>query len=370
MSLFSAHNKNQNGFHVIVEVLPQSISLRFLAVEGRNYSELEKVELSHRITPENGLTQTELQKFESILSKGFGELGDKAKRKIGQNTKLKIKSSTAIIFYPWFVAEERDDIRIGKPGEMNTIREGAIEDALMNIKESDQDGKHLLSQYAYKKSVVETFVNSIKLNGYSVANPIGKKVRDVILSASYYITAGAVLDCLKKEILFHTGAVPRIVTFPHACALSAETAGSLFIYVDSTATTICSVTEKVPLIYASQMIPGGISQIIENVVKKSGTAKEVAQSYMRLALDGMLADDVSLIVKSARDEALASWKSKIDDALSHMNTQWMKKIILCRDQKLGDMFIKEMNSSKKEQRAFEINTNVEKVIFGLCILNV
>ena len=63
MSFLDNGNKKKDGFHVVVEVLDSSIDFSVILIKGKNYGELANVSVKHRILPENGLTEIEVNKI-------------------------------------------------------------------------------------------------------------------------------------------------------------------------------------------------------------------------------------------------------------------------------------------------------------------
>lgn len=378
MAFLSSSNKNGNGFHVVLQILDDSLTFHLVAVNGRSYGELTNVSLKHHIIPTNGLSDVEVKKFLLTLNKGFTLLGEAASKKIGKNNKIKIKNASAIIFSPWFTLEKREGITIGKPGEVNYLSAKSIEEAVEAIDLSNLDKGHPIAAYVHEKSAIEVFVNSIKLNGYAISNPIGKKSKDIMISASFYTTSLAMLDSLKKDMYFHTKAPLKVMTFPKACALyvnvSSLKSPVLFVNVENETTSVCSVYNESSLVYNAQTIDIGLNNIIGSVMEKSGSDKEVAESYMRLTSEDLLSTNISLLVKSAQEEALSMWKSKVTDLISQIilsiGVSIDTKILTCRDSRFNAMFAKTLNKNDTYTDSFKEDIDIRKVIFESSLFNV
>ncbi len=379
MSFFSdLKNKNRDGFYIVLEVLDSSIAFSLLAVKGKSYEALAQVSLSHRISVSDGLNQPEIKKFADIITKGFTLISEKVGKILTKKNKIKIRNAVAVIFYPWFSFEKRENIQVGRQGEMNYIRVEAVEDALRGSVLSGLQDDHPIAAYIHKRSIIETFINDIRLNGYSVSNLIGKKAKDIKISACFYTSYKALLDCLKKEIHFHTSVNPKIITFPRACALFAKRVSlkspALFIGVEDKMTSICSVSEEPSMVYKIQTIDFGLDDIIKSVMEKSGSEREVALSYIRLLDEGLLTDNISNLVKSALEDAIEDWKSKVWEALSAAHTLsgnfGNRKIVLCRNPKFSGILRKSLNQDLKSDDLFNEEIDIGKVVFESSLFEV
>ena len=371
MSFFSSKNKIKDGFHVVVEILDSSIVFSVLVVKGKNYGELATLSLKHRLLPANDLPSAEVNKISALLAEGFAFLAKEVKTKSRKKNKIKIESAAVILFPPWFVLEKRENILIGKPGQINSVSKKMVEEVLLDTR---------------KDSVIEAFVENITLNGYKVSNPIDKKGKDIRASASLYAVPGALFRCLEKDVGFHTGIKPTIMTSPKACALFCLThllkPPVLLLDVESETTCLYSilagfsfdVSAVQPPIYFVQSTDLGLNQIIKNIMHKSDSEVEVAGSYLRLLDEDLLSDNASVLIKSACDETLQNWKLKVNSAMAQIILPFdfskYKKFILSRDPKFGGMFRKTLNQGLLEPDLFESGVSIKQVVFESSLIGV
>ena len=358
MSFFSKLNSGFENLHVLVEVMSNSIIFSILLAKGRSYGKLASVSIEHQAMGGSDFLQKDIQKLDTVLSKGFTGLRKAVEIKIGKKYKdgsdMKIKSSTVILYSPWFSVKKEVNLAIGNKEQKNFVTKKSIELAL--------------SQFESRGEALEMFVDEIKLNGYRVSNPIGKKVEHVSVSAFFYLAPKKLTDCITKEINFHTSTSPKILTSPKSYALfalrHAMKLPALFICVENQRTSVVQVSEGNFLsdfpCYTSQTIDFGLNQLVEILMKKSGIDKQMAFSYLRLLNDDMLADRASLMTKSARDEGLEIWKSKINSLALRGN----KKFLLCREPKFSEIFIKTLG------RDFSRDINSEQITFESCFFDV
>jgi hypothetical protein len=107
---------------------------------------------------------------------------------------------------------------------------------------------------------------------------------------------------------------------------------------------------------------------------KSGADKEVALSYINLLNEDMLTSEASALVKTAYEEAVVSWREKVNIAIQKIGSigrfAGRKKIILCRDPKWASAFGKILNQGLPENDLFETNISIEQVIFESSLIGV
>lgn len=358
MSFFAKLNSGFENLHVLVEVMSDSIIFSLLMAKGRSYGKLASVSIEHQAMAGNEFLQKNIQTLDTALSKGFMRLRKAVEIKLGKKYKngadMKIESSTVILSPPWFTVKKEENLAIESKAQKNFVTKKGLELAL--------------SRFEGKEEALEIFVDEIKLNGYRVSNPIGKKVERISVSAFFYIAPKILMHCLIKEIDFHTSTSPKILTSPKSYALfalrHAQELPALFICVENQMTSVVQVSEGNFLTdfpcYTSEIVDFGLNQLVEILMKKSGIDKPMAFSYLRLLNDNMLADNASLITKSARDEALEIWKSKVNP----LALQGNKKFFLCREPKFSEMFIQALG------QGFNGDIGIEQVAFESCFFDV
>jgi len=369
VAFLSGSKKNKNGFHVVVEVRDRSLDLHLLAIEGDKFSALSEVSMSHRIVAEDGLTQEKIKEFSDILNKAFAKLVEATRKKIGDTDRIKIKSSQVVIFYPWFVVEEKNNIQIGSSSVATILSQKNMEEALRNIDTGGLPSAHPVAAYTYKKTIIETVVNSITLNGYIVPEPSGKKSKNIMIGASIYTAAAGILDILKKDVKFHTELEPEIITLPKSLALyinkTVKNNPVLYINVEADNTCITSITPGSSLVYKSKFVDIGEEDIIEKVMEESNTTRDIALSYIRLVHEQALTPEVSALVKSAFDKVVGEWKTLVIKACTELYTQGEKKLV-CHNQKMADIFYDAIFGENHEVALLK-NIDVEKIVFNSAV---
>ena len=337
MSFLSSPKKVKDGFHVVILLRDTTIELSLLVVSGKKYSLVSKAVLAHRITPENGFMSDEVTSFEKLLDGAFESLYKETRKKIG-NAKIKINGSRVILFYPWFNVEERNDIEIGKKDEIIHLSTKFIEETLHNIIESPAIEKGSpVAEYTYKKTIVETFVHSISLNGYTVPEPLGKKSKNIVIGVTTCTAAAGMLAILNKKTEFHTGSVAPIYTLPKLAAVYSDIRAlntpALFIDIERENTSICSVGATT-VTHRSKFTNIGVDDILKMVMKKTGVTKDIALSYMRLSDENLVTEDISLTVFNAIHEVMPLWESAVNDAVSQLDSNFPSKILVCCEPEL------------------------------------
>lgn len=343
MSFLLSPKKVKDGFHVVILLRDTSIELSLLVVAGKKYSLVSKAALAHRITPENGFMSKEVSSFEKLLDEAFENLYKATRIKIG-NAKIKISGSSVVLFYPWFNIEERNEIEVGKKGEVVHLSAKLIEETLNNISTSPSLEKGSpVAEYTYKRTIVETFVHSISLNGYEVPEPLGKKSKNILLGVTICTAAAGMLAILDKKTEYHTGSVAPVYTLPKLAAvysdLRALRTPALFIDIERENTTICSAGATA-LTHRSKFTSIGVDDILKMIMKKTGVTKDIALSYMRLSNENLVTEDISSAVSNAIKEVMPLWESSVNNAVSQINSDFPSKVILCCESELDNKFQK------------------------------
>jgi len=132
---------------------------------------------------------------------------------LAQGDGKKISRALCSLSSPWFVSETKTvKINQEKPFEItNSFLKDELDKEILLLEKSDLAKYN--SQKIQDSEIIEKIVVDIKLNGYKIENPIGKKAKSVELSFFISMSQESILDGIEelisknfhlKEILFHS----------------------------------------------------------------------------------------------------------------------------------------------------------------------
>jgi hypothetical protein len=327
-------NKKQ-GFHITIELRDRSFDLSVYLKKDRKFSIFCEVSVAHNLEPENGFDDEDMKQFASILNKSFIKLGDATVTKLPQGKKIVIESAKCIIFPPWFFVDELVNIPLTKTNEALILTKRHIIDSLKRTDFALLSPESKVSAYGYKKSVLETLVENIYMNGYKIPHPLGKKSKNITIDASMYTVAAQILDSLNGEMRFHLNKDPKIITLPKMLVeyvgLRHVSLPATYIALERKLTSIIQIHSVEPDVYNFHTINMGTDTILELIMNKLGVSRELAISYLKMNADKTLSDDIA---KSLNDELSLfwdKWKAEVGIFIAKYGSSAVSRELLFRE---------------------------------------
>lgn len=303
--LFSSKNRKET--FLIIAVLEQEI-LSFLVEVSQTKTFVASCrKIQHGISLGNGLNVDKLRKFKKTLNTVLDALHQDAQKHF-KKSRISLAEIFLVYGAPWFFSEQ---VRVGLEGS----------NILVSKEELEKEIKNKFAESAQMRpSFIEQSLNQVKLNGYALTNPFGKRADEVEALSTAISIFPEMEEVLKKTALsfFKAGAVTD-VSLPKACALCALNnklaLPSVFLFIDKNQTTAVEIWQNGS--YSSKIINYGAMEIIKTAAEIFGVeSEEVAASYLRLSKEKILAEDLSAQVNGAIKENMVDWQFQVKNAIS------------------------------------------------------
>ena len=243
-------------------------------------------------------------------------------KKLGESgiSDKKIDRVFVIFASPWYMAKTKTVLfRKGAPIAFDKkLVESLLKEEVSKL--SNAFSSRGLETADNKPELVEHQVIDVKLNGYTLSNPYGKKAREIEMTLFMSLVSSNLLQEVKKTVgrFFHTDNIEF-----HSFALSSYS----FIrdhFEDSQDYAIVDVSSEITDIFVaddgkltnSSSFPFGSRSIVRLLTSRFGISEHEARSALFLFNSDELHEQEALKVKKVLGEAGAEWKKLFKDSLS------------------------------------------------------
>ena len=242
---------------------------------------------------------------------------------------------------PWFILKNRH-IQIARP-EAFEVTPRVLEEFL------NEDIEHLkdeLKETLPPKDVriIEKKVIQMKLNGYDVKNPYGRKVSRMELSMTAGVSSARVIQSIEKKLsnFFHTtslhfGAFP-IAAFSAVRDIFPEEKNFLFLDITGEATDVSLVNDD--LLVGTISFPCGKNFFIREISAGLRTPHEEAVSLFRMFLAGTLHNSKQNDVKNLVEYVENKWLARFEKALATLSKEGVlpRQVFFSADTDIAEVF--------------------------------
>ena len=224
--------------------------------------------------------------------------------------------------------------------------------------------KNLLSSKSHFK-YIEHKIFDIKLNGYSVTDYIGKKVRSIEISFAMTLSLETILDDIKdiiskkintKKIEFHSSLLLNFLSLRN---LIPEKDDYIYIHIHNELTDIIVVKRGVCVNISS--FPIGISSIVRKVSHTFNQNDSVSDSMISLYQGDKLSNIENRKIKNIFNEFERNWLlnyKKTVETLNNLNE--IPRLIILFTHSHSDIFKNILNNSN-EDKIHIIDFNLEEL---------
>lgn len=248
---------------------------------------------------------------------------------------------------PWFISHTKL-LSVEKPKPF-LINQSAIDEM---VAEEQKQFLATVENGYYEKlfgtdiRLLEKNIIHIKLNGYEVRNPIGKKASQV--EVTFYLSF--ISDQIVKEVenILHKAFSFRTIEH-HSCSLGAWSAvramfpnATDFLTLDiSGETTDVSLTCR-GVLTETISFPTGRSSVIRHLVKELAVPPEVALSFLIMHTAGAVEEKFAKKLASDTQVAVAEWQKGFLDAIKELQKRYLipKQMFLSTEMDLSSLFVK------------------------------
>lgn len=167
--------------------------------------------------------------------------------------------------------------------------------------------------------VLEQKIMRVKLNGYDVADPVGKRANEVEISLYLSIAPKTVLSGLKRgfaeafhheNVEFHTSLFSMFSTIRDIFHSASD-----YLIIDVAGETTEAAVIRGEMIEASLSVPFGTNHLLRAIMKRFSTIYGEAESMVRLWSQGFLQTEIAEKVSVTAKEKGAEWRQSIKEVL-------------------------------------------------------
>lgn len=250
------------------------------------------------------------------------------KKSAEQMVSQKIGSPDEIICFlesPWYATQVRN-VRVTK----NTpflVTEKLVKDLVK--RETDLFEKEELVSYQEDENdsmIIERELGAIRLNGYSVNNPYGKKVRELDLSVIISFSPRSLISQIQQEIaaIFHRTNC-TFQTFAYAGSSITQDlfiSDDQFLFVDVSSEMTDVVVVKDSAYREAISFPYGTHTLIRAIALKLNFSILDTQSLLSLYATGKLESGLTIKLEKVVSVVLQQWTRSFEVSLEKLATQF------------------------------------------------
>jgi hypothetical protein len=305
MSFSFSHKNHKDGYYLTLIFLEKEVSVFLVKSAAGKTEVIVSKDVRHNVTIQDGIDSQKVDRLKLILAKLFTIVHTEAARASGKKY-VKLEKAFVIFSYPWFFS---DEMHISLTGSGISVSEREVLEQI----ESRFDESLGKKAEPLRPTLLEYSVNNIKLNGYSVARPYGKKTERIDIVATTISIFPEIEQLTEVELnAFFKCGKPSLMSLPKVCAHKRQ---GVFIVMDSSNTMV--VNAPADHSYRVKDINIGVEEIVKAAVDVFGAESEVsALSYLRMAKEDVLANEISTSVIHAVKEKMIDWSFLVKEAVN------------------------------------------------------
>ena len=323
-----------NEIPAILYTVRESIVLKKSADHGREFS----------------IMKTSLDRVIERLSAGARSKYSFSKR---------LSGIMCILSSPWYVSqtkivslEHKEPVHITKDFIDSIVqKEITAFKKELNAKNSD-------SKSPNENILIESHVIHIKLNGYSVEAPIGKKAETIeiamIMSFAPQGIIRAAEDSIKKiphanNVTFHTFS---LAGFAVVHEVFPETKNFIFTEVGGEVTDVAIAKKGILLETIS--LPIGSYTLVRSISESLNVLPDIALSYLSMEESGAAHQELQANIMTGREKAKDTWLKAFGNALAVFSEEIFlpRELFLISEQGTGNFFLDLIKKNEFKEIAF------------------
>ena len=224
---------------------------------------------------------------------------------------------------PWFISESHNEHLVYK--DEHTFSETDFFDIVtkagLSLEEKAKTKSNFLSHYFDSEAhVIEKNLINVKLNGYTIENPLGKQVHDLELDFFLSIIPSDLYEFIKD--IFDTewgSAKVRIASFPLIHYLVAKNTkqslnNSLFVDITGSVTEVSKITDSA--VVNIEHIPVGKSHFRKHIENQYNIGSFMANSLLDVYVQKKLSVQESANIDFLIKDTETRWKKEIADYIT------------------------------------------------------
>jgi hypothetical protein len=319
MSLFGRHAKSGQNFVIVFDIGSASIGGAFVSVErGKNP---EIIFTTRRDIPFQ--EKLNFQRFLDSMIKTLEEMFVLMQKAGGG---VRVDLAFCVLASPWYASQTR---LVHYNQEVPfTVTEKGLAKLIQKEIELFRDSKLFVRSKVgdVAPEIMESKNIQMKLNGYEVRDPFGKKASELEIALYISMIPANIYQSINESIrkFWHVPDVHfssfSFTTFDVIRDIFTEETSLLFMDISGEVTDISLSKDNVLL--ESITFPAGKNMLIRALVNAMQSTPAVAISELRLYLEGKSNREHAIQVKKALDTVAKEWLTFFEDALAQFAAEF------------------------------------------------
>lgn len=284
------------------------------------------------------------------------------------NNSIKINKVFCVLASPWYASQTR--LIHYEQETVFTITEKGLSKLINKEIELFRDSNlftHAKTGDALPE-IMESKNIQMKLNGYEVREPIGKRATRLDIALYISMIPANIHRSIEASIakFWHVSTAHfssfSFTTFDTIRDIFTDESSFLFIDISSEVTDISLAKDNVLL--ESISFPMGKNMLIRSLVEKMGATPTVAMSELSLYLEGKSTREHAKQVEDALEGAMKEWRIALENSLARFASEFPipRTIFYTADNDAGDWFEKAINEVELARFSKEENSFIVRAL--------
>ena len=319
MSLFRSNNKNGQHFIIIFDIGSASIGGAFVSIDSTRTPEIifsirKDIPFQEKLSFERFLASmiTTLKEMFEVMQKAGGG--------------VKVDQAFCILASPWYASQTRL-VHYNQPTPFLVTEKGLSKLIQKEIR-LFRDSK--LFEHASIDNVLPEIMESksiqIKLNGYEVSDPYGKRASELEIALYISMIPSNIFSSIRGAItkFWHLPDVHfssfSLTAFDTIRGIFVDESSFLFMDISGEVTDISLARDNVLL--ESISFPAGKNMLIRGIIKGMHSTPTAAASEMKLYLEGKSTHEHAKQIEEILSAETKEWRIFFEDALAQFASEF------------------------------------------------
>jgi len=278
----------------------------------------------HKIKDDNSKLKADtLKTLENVLKIILrdGVVGLINKKKV-----LKISSLHYVLSSPWILSKIQNLHK--KDEKPFKVTESLVKDMVQKEEAGFRnlyDKDSTKDKFDFDIQLVEKSLFEIKLNGYSTHKPFGKMATTLDVPLFLSVTSEKFLEeintVVEKVFHIHTPVVHSSTLLSYSVLRDVLEKDKDFMLVDISGEMTDISVVKQGILVESTSFGIGTNTIVRKVSKELATVPEIAESQIKIYIDGMSEESISQSIKNVLDKVKKEWQDEFSKSLKNLDSK-------------------------------------------------
>lgn len=319
MALFQRNPKSGQHFVIIFDIGSSSIGGSFVSIDPNKSPEI--IFTTRKDIPFQ--EKLNFQRFLDLMIKTLEEMFTSMQKAGGD---VKVAQAFCVLASPWYASQTRL-VHYNQP-EPFTVTEKGLGKLIQKEIELFRDSKLFIRSKVgdAMPEIMESKNIQMKLNGYEVRDPFGKRVSELEIALYISMIPANIFKSINESIVkfWH---VPNVhfasfsfVAFDTIRDIFADESSFLFMDISGEVTDISLAKDNVLL--ESISFPSGKNILIRAIVEKMKTTPAVANSELNLYFENKSTPAHAKQIEEILEPVAKEWLTFFEDALAQLTVEF------------------------------------------------